>query len=342
MEFEYKWADPSDAAESDAIRRFVLAHFGAESIQAGDGRLEWIARDHPGGAHTAVCYRADRLAAVCFHLACGVRLGDEVRSAAFGLDLLVAPEARRQGVGTALLGQRIARFGLSLSTGQSAEMGKVYRHDERFRVLARWRRGVYQRRLPRRGAWRARLRDTLAWLLARSRPTVRGVRRPLDLAGACALLEELPGRLGNGEAGLELDSPYLRWRYGGPVYADHVFARLEGAGGARGLLVTRREGDTELLVELVCAADHRVELLRLAGRTTPGDRMVAAVAGMPLERALGSAGFLVRPLDAEVVAASDDLALLGRVESLDWVSFAGDSDTDLIRPPAAPRARSER
>jgi GNAT superfamily N-acetyltransferase len=329
VSLDYRWAETGDLP---ALNRFVAEHYGPGSIQARPGRLAWLCADHPAGLHVSLCRDGPTIVALCCHLPVTIAEGGSRHAGAFGIDLLVAPAYRRRGIGSRFLQMRLQRFALSLSSGQSAGMAALYRRRGAVR-LAAFRRSLFVRRFRLAGRPRELLRDLVA--RGRSGPSrdPRGRRDETDLDAACRLLAGIDTAPGTDEIGGTIDAPYLRWRYGGPVYGDYGFHRLRDDGGALGLLVSRRAGDTEILTDLVCAPAERPALLRLAGLTSPAARLVALTAGTGLAEDLGAAGFLVRPTEAEVVAASADTELVSRLAGRRWRFFAGDSDVDLIREP---------
>lgn len=331
MDLQLTWARRDEAAE---MERFVRDHFGAESVQALPGRVGWLGLDHPAGETTLLCRADGRLAGMCCHTAGQVRVGDHETTAATGIDMMVAPELRRRGVGSAILERRLERYGLSLSTGQSDAMMQVYGQRDDCRFLSRWQYAVLVRRLELRGNLKATLRDASARIPYLLRADVPGSRTELDLDEAAQLLPRIEDRLHPDEAGMRVDDEEFRWRFGGPVYADYRFYRLRTEDGADGLLVSRQEGPDEIVTDFHGPAAQRGRLLRLAGQTTRGRKLEVPFLGERLARDLTQVGFLVRPLGGRLVATTRDAELLARLERSDWVGFVATSDADLVRDPA--------
>lgn len=253
---------------------------------------------------------------------------------------MIHPEYRRQGLGQAILRRRQDEYDLSLSTGQSPAMAKLYERLEGVCCLAKWQRALFVRRLrlDKRPRWS--LRETLAYSGKFFRGTVSGVRQSLTLSAACETLAEIPPRLATHEAGILVSPEHFAWRYGGPVYQDYSFFALKRGNNLLGLIVSRQLDRTEHLSDLFCAPESRVDCFRLAGETTPGDRIIAIHAGRPLTRALRKAGYFVQAGGSQVIAASTEKSLIQELKDSQWCSFPGESDADLIRTPK-PRASAQ-
>ncbi len=206
---EFGWAGPGDLAELEA---FHAEHFGADSVQALPGRVRWLYFDHPLGLHVAVCRDGGRLVASCGHLAQVVPVAGAPVTAGFGIDFMVAPSHRRRGIGKRFLEMRLERFPLSLSTGQSAEMRALYAACGGVELGPLFL-GLHRRRPPGRGGAKALALGWAVWAAGvggRRVGAVPGLREV-----PCAEAAELAACGGDG-------GDWLRWRFGGPVYADHV------------------------------------------------------------------------------------------------------------------------
>ena len=243
--------------------------------------------------------------------------------------------SRGRGVASALLALRLERFAASLSTGQSPAMAVLYAkaggHD-----LGPIMRALRVRRPSWSGPPRALARDGVAWGLGVARGRGGGRRRALTVAEAAARLDEPGGRLAAAEAGPRPDAADFAWRYGGTVYADHLCWEVT-AGTARGLLVTRVEAATEVIVDVFARPPELPALLRATAATSTAPRLTAACHGARLAAAFAAAGWLVRPLEARFVVLAADAALRGELAGRPWAVYAGESDLDLLRrPPATP------
>lgn len=331
MPLEIVWLAAERAAELSA---FVREHFGGDAVQSAPGRLAWLASAPGDAAPTAVVRQDGRPVAMCCHVPAGLQLDGAGPRGGFGIDMMVAPEARRRGIARDILSARHEHFDLGLSTGQSPAMAEVYRRRGPGIELARWHLGIFRRGWSRPANLRAGLRDLAArWKSARSKGT-DGTRSGLALEQALPLVERFADRTAADEAGVRATPAWFAWRYAGTVYRDYRFVLLRDEHGAEGLVVLRDEPRREVLVDLYCRAEDRCALLHLAGATTRQPELRAGVAGETLVAALDRAGYFVRPSDAVIVASAADRELLERLGRRRWISYAGEADADLIRHPA--------
>jgi len=329
MDLEYSWATTDDL---EAIELFQRQHYGEDSVQNLPGRCRWLCAQHPAGLHISLCRDQNRIAALSCHQAVSLHCGGHPIEAGYGFDLLVASDYRRRGIGRRFLDMRLKRFPVSLSSGQSPGMAALYRSRNAL-TLAPFQRAIFVRRLAGDGGPKGLLMRACAGALRLTRRGVDGGREAIDLATANTLLSELEAVPGRDETGRLPWTEYLDWRFGGLVYNDHICWLLKTAAGERGLLVTRREPGREVVVDLYCAPNQRADLLRLAGDTSTEPELTALTAGRPLADAMRAAGWLVRPADARLVALSADPALTEALGRNAWISFASDSDADLLRRP---------
>jgi len=323
------WAS---AADLPALRDFTARTFGPDSLQAAPGRLEWLCAARPGDPLVAVCRDGGAVVAACCHLPARVALGERELDGAWGVDFMVDAERRGAGIGRRLLALRLARFAAGLSSGQSPAMSELYRRAggaETAGVM----RALFVRRPPATGGPKGLARDWFAWGLGVRRARGAASRRRLAVAEAATRLVEYGPRLAPDEAGTTPDPDLFRWRYGGPVYADYACWEVS-AGAARGLVVTRLAGEAEMVVDVVAPPAALPDALRAIARTSPAARLWCVFAGARPAAALRAAGWLVRPLGGRLVTMSADPDLARELAGRPWVVFAGDSDLDLLRPPA--------
>jgi len=310
---DVRWAEPDDVP---AVVAFWHRQFGPGSVQAVPGRAEWLFAGQPGGPRIAMATTADgAVVAACGHVVQRVEVpGLGQHEAVFGLDFMVDPAFRRQGLGARMLDLRLARFPLSLSTGQSAEMAALYRSRGALDLggfqVARFRRAVDLTDGPR-GA----LRDLVAVFRGLRGPRVDGRREPVS-------------------ADLPLDDSectWLTWRFEGPVYRDYRIEAL-GTGHGASVLVTRAQGRAEVLAHLSGPGD-RTAALALAARTCASGRLDALFCGRRLADDFAAAGYLVRPHDARLIGFAMDPDLRAALTDGAINLFAGSADADLLRTP---------
>lgn len=331
MNLVLEWAAPTDVP---ALRSFLFSAYGAAAIQTAPGRWDWLAGAHPLGMHVAMARASGRVVGASCHIPTRIAVGDQEINAAYGLDLIVDPSWRGQGVGKALLALRMERFAASLSTGQSPAMAAIYARagGQDCGPLVR---ALGVRRPTAAGRPRELARDLVSWGLGMARGGRGGTRQVLSVDEAGRHLKAIGPRLNPNEAGPGRDAADFVWRYGGPVYADqacwHVTVNL-----CRGLVVTRREGDTEVVVDVFARPGDLPAVLRAIAWTSTASRLRADLHGARPAAAFAAAGWLVRPRDARLVVLAKEPALLAELASRSWAFFAGESDLDLLRYPAAP------
>lgn len=315
VDVDVRWAEPDDVPD---VVAFWHRQFGPGSVQAVPGRAEWLFAGQPGGPHIAMAATADgAVVAACGHVVQRVEVPElGQREAVFGLDFMVDPSFRRQGLGARMLDLRLARFPLSLSTGQSTEMAALYRSRGALDLggfwLARHRRALDLTEGPR-GA----VRGLVAMMHGRRGPRVDGQRdRPAT---------ELPPDAS--------DRAWLIWRFDGPVYRDYRIERLVGNHGTS-VLVTRRQERREMLVHWEGPVD-RTAALALAARTGTTGRMDALFCGRQLAAEFAAAGYLVRPHEARLIGFTTDPELQAVLANGSIDLFAGSADADLLRKPSS-------
>lgn len=308
-----RWAGPDDVP---AVVAFWRRQFGPGSVQAVPGRAEWLFAGQPGGPRIAMATTADgAVVAACGHVVQRVEVpGLGMREAAFGLDFMVDPAFRRQGLGARMLDLRLARFPLSLSTGQSAQMAALYRSRDAL-DLGSFRLALFRRTVDLTSGPRGVLREVVA--------VMRGCRGP-----------RVDGHRGHPVDDLPLDDAeraWLAWRFDGPVYRDYRIEQLDGNRGPA-VLVTRMQGRREVLVHLGSVPD-RTAALAMAARSCATGRLDALFCGQRLAGEFAAAGFLVRPHDARLIGFTSDPDLQAALQRGSIDLFAGSADADLLRTP---------
>ena len=325
----FRWAEPGDLPAYEA---FVAETYGPDSIQAIPGRARWLYWENPLGLHVALCLQGERIVGACGHLPYPVVVGGEPLEAAFGIDMMVAPELRRRGIARKLLEMRLARFELSLSSGQSNEMAALY-ETASAEDLGPMMQGWWRRQLPRPGRPRRFLRELASWARPRLRTRAGTAdRRPIELDEAARFIDgwtnhgSVPGRASRWEA-------WFRWRYGGTIYGDHRFWHVRVPKSVQGILVSRIEKDQESIVQCFCAETALPAFLRAAGRTSPESEVSLCGSGRELAGAMSAAGYLSRSRASRIVAVSASGRLTSGQDLRNVVLWAGASDIDLLRWP---------
>jgi hypothetical protein len=226
---------------------------------------------------------------------------------------------------------RLERFALSLSSGQSSGMAKLYR-DAGARDLGPFYEVRARRVVPILGSPRRTARDAVAWLLPRVRRGSQGPRRrTLSAAEAAARVATLAqaGEAWTGPADSRA-AEWFVWRYDGPVYRDHAFWAISSEESGGGVLVTRRTGHEERIVDLLAPVPAAAELLAACFATSESNAIATLLVGDALVAAARRAGYLTRRADARLVALP---APGSTVDAAPLAFLAGIADADLLRRP---------
>jgi len=309
-DLEFSWAEPEDLLDLEA---FQTACYDAGAWQRTPGRARWMYFDHPLGLHVALCRAAGRLVAACGHLPQPVEVDGRRVTAGFGVDFMVAPDHRRRGIGRRFLEMRLERFDLGLSTGQSPGMFALYR-SAGATDLGPLRTAVFRRRPARGGPPRRALRDTVLWLCGLA---AGGAPRD-DLADTAA---DEPDATADGEL-----RAWLRWRYGGPVYADY-------RAWSRGRTTARGRETEGLRIVTGARGQDRAGLLAALARSGPAVETRVVFAGTALADDLQQAGYRLGTAGSRLVAVTRDRELAGRLRPGGLEITADAADADLLRHP---------
>jgi len=325
-----RWATADDVPR---IAGFLREGFGPASLQCFPGRFEWLLVENPYGFHATIAESAGRIVGFrgCLPFSCeglsGVR-------AAFGMDFLVLPGYRRQGIGKDLLRLALERFELMVSTAPSPVNERLYR-GMGARQLTRMYSALCRCARPAGGRARSVVRDWVSYAWYRCLARLPARARPIDLNRACELAGDGTVRLAGAEFGALRGAEFLRWRYGcGPYARDYVLLELAMDGSPPAVAVVRPAAGGVALVDLLCGAATRRRALAALAAGRLGEAATARFAGDSLKRAFRGAGFLARRSPGVVLALSAHERLLSELSRLRWTSFPGDSDMDLVRQPA--------
>ena len=117
---------PEDRAEIDALFRRV---FGAAQADASRARWEWQYRQNPHAREPQIWIARDEGKVVGQYATMPVRLKvrDQEIDASWGMDVMIAPERQRQGLGEVLFRTWDAHTGASLGMGLSIGSHKLFR-----------------------------------------------------------------------------------------------------------------------------------------------------------------------------------------------------------------------
>ena len=338
---------PEDRRLVEALYRRI---FGNDAASANQLRWTWQYRRNPNAPpEGAPIWLAREGPAVVGHYATvPVRLAVKGREidAAWGTDLMVAPERQRQGLGETLFRtwdrHAGASIGLGLSESSHRLLQKIGWPDiGPVPCLVK----PLSRRALRRPTWPVGLNRlvsavTLPWvrLVARSRPLHGEVQtiRQFD-EGFTRLWERVSGRLA---FAVRRDAPYLNWKY---IQAPHVrysVAALrrdqESAGYAVYRHVQEPRGRVTLLVDFLTDPDDEAGFLTLLrwidreARAADSDKIRTYVMHEGFRKLLRKSGYYPVKSAMEFVAKVNAIDVpKSFYESTEaWHVTLGDSDQD--------------
>jgi GNAT superfamily N-acetyltransferase len=338
---------PEDQRAVEALYRRV---FGQDAAAASRLRWEWQYHRNPnsapGGPLIWVAREAQTI--VGGYGAIPVRLAVNGREidAAWGADVMVAPERRRQGLGEQLVRTWERNVGAALGLGLSESSSGLF-HKLRFPTYGPVPCLVkpLSRRALRRPHWPVPINRFVSWL---TYPFVRTVSRLKPLRGEVQVIRHfdesftrLWDRVAPQFAGaVRRDAAYLNWRYIHPPHVRYTVAALHRDGEAAGYAVYRHaqepRGRATRLIDFFADPqdeDALVSLLRFVDREaqaadTDKIRVFATHAGF--RRVLRKSGYYPWRSTMEFVAKISgvdvDAAFYANADG--WHITNGDSDQD--------------
>jgi hypothetical protein len=262
------------------------------------------------------------------------------------MDVMVAPERQRQGLGEILFGTWDTHVGASLGLGLSDASSRLFRK-------LRWPDvgpvpcliKPLTRRALRRPSWPPLLNRLVS---AATFPLVKFVarHRPLGVEvaptrqfepGFTTLWERIADRF---EFAVRRDAPYLQWKFIAPPHVRYSVAVVGGPGQPRGYVVYRHviepRGRVTLLVDFLTDPDDTEAFLALLryvdreARAADSDKIRTFAAHEGFRRLLKKSGYF------EVKSTMEFVAKLNAVSVPDefydhrdrWHVTLGDSDQD--------------
>lgn len=338
---------PDDRRQVEALYRRV---FGPDAAEANRLRWDWQYRRNPQlpGNGPMIWVAREGTTVVGQYASMPVRLslrGREI-DASWGMDVMVAPERQRQGLGDALFRTWDRNTGASLGLGLSAASANLFKKMSWPEVgpvpcLVK----PLSRRALRRPSWPVGLNRlvsyvTLPWIrvVSRSRPLKAEVRaiRHFD-EGFTRLWDRLRHDFA---FAVRRDASYLNWKY---VQAPHVryqIAALIRGDEAAGYVVYRHvqepRGRVTLLVDFLAdPADDEgfLTLLRWVdreARAADSDKIRTFALNDGFRRLLRKSGYFVVKSTMEFVAKVNDDHIPSDFykKTSDWHVTLGDSDQD--------------
>ena len=338
---------PGDRRQVDALYRRV---FGQDSADANRLRWEWQYRRNPNSPAEGplIWIAREGNTVIGQYAAMPVRAvvrGREI-DAAWGMDVMVAPERQRQGLGEALFRTWDRSVGASLGLGLSAASSRLFEKLSWPNVgpvpcLVK----PLSRRALRRPTWPVGLNRlvsavTLPWvrLIARARPLqgeVRSLRQFDDRF--TRLWERLSGTF---DFAVRRDAPYLNWKYGQAPHVRYSMAALWREGEPAGYVVYRHaqepRGRVTLLVDLLADPGDRAAVLTLLrwvdreARFADSDKIRTFALHAGLRRLLRKSGYYPVKSTMEFVMKVNAVDLPAEFydDTDRWHVTLGDSDQD--------------
>jgi hypothetical protein len=336
-----------DRVAVDSLYRRVFGNDMAESSRL---RWEWQYRYNPNNpAHGPQIWLAREGPAVIGQYATmPVRLhvrGQEI-PASWGMDVMVAPERQRQGLGEILFGTWDQHVGASLGLGLS---------DASFRLFHKLRWPdvgpvpclikPLTRRALRRSTWPEPVNELVSALSA---PVVRVVARPRPLQGHVEPTRRFDARFtdlwnrvaASFDLAVRRDAAYLNWKYIGPPHVRYCIAVFTRDGRPDGYAVYRHlrepRGRVTLLVDfLTDPGDEQafLTLLRFVdreARAADSDKIRTFVMHADFRRRLKKSGYFQVKSTMEFVARINAVAVGDDFyrQRDRWHVTLGDSDQD--------------
>jgi GNAT superfamily N-acetyltransferase len=324
--------------------------FGADMADANRLRWDWQYRSNPNTPATGpLIWVAREGSAIVGQYACmpvtlGVN-GKEI-DAAWGMDVMVAPERQRQGLGDLLFRTWDRNVGASLGLGLSESSYKLFQKLKWPDVgpvpcLVK----PLSRRALRRPTWPVPINRlvsyvTLPWvrLVSRSRPlegTVRPIRHFDDRF--TGLWERVRDKFA---FAVRRDARYLQWKYIQPPHVRYLVGALERDGDIAGYVIYRHavepRGRVTLLVDFFADPDDASAVTTLLrwidreARAADSDKIRAFSMHEGFRRHFRKSGYYSVKSTMEFVAKINavDVPASHHTNTGRWHVTLGDSDQD--------------
>jgi GNAT superfamily N-acetyltransferase len=265
---------PEDRRQVEVLYRRV---FGPDAAEASRHRWQWQYRQNPSAPSDGppIWLAREGQTVIGQYATLPVRLsvaGHEI-DAAWGTDVMVAPERRRQGVGDALLRawdrHAGAALGLGLSDSSRGLIEKLqWPNLGPIPALVK----PLSRRALRRPTWPVPINRFVSYVTL---PAVRLVSRQRPLAGEVRTVRHFDDRFtalwgrvaGRFALAVRRDASYLNWKFISPPHVRYTIAILERGDEVAGYAVYRHVaeplGRVTRLVDFLTDPDDRAGFLTL-------------------------------------------------------------------------------
>jgi GNAT superfamily N-acetyltransferase len=338
---------PEDRRAVEALYRRV---FGSDMANASRLRWDWQYRMNPNvPAAGPLIWVGREGGAVIGQYACmPVRLlvnGREV-DAAWGMDVMVAPERQRQGLGDLLFRTWDRNVGASLGLGLSESSYRLFQKLQWPDVgpvpcLVK----PLSRRALRRPTWPVPINRLVSYLTL---PWIRLVARVRPLEGEMRTVHHFDDRFTRlwervkpkFAFAVRRDAAYLQWKYVGPPHVRYAIAALERGDEVAGYVVYRHtyepRGRVTLLVDFLADPDDASAVKTLLrwvdreARAADSDKIRTFSMHEGFRRQLRKAGYYTVRSTMEFVAKINavDVPAAFYKDTSGWHVTLGDSDQD--------------
>lgn len=335
---------PDDRKALDALYRRV---FGQDSAQANRLRWDWQYRRNPnGGPLIWVAREGQTIVGQYATMPVKLAVNGQEIDAAWGMDVMVAPERQRQGLGEQLFRTWDRNVGASLGLGLSDASYKLFKKLQWPDVgpVPRMVKPISRRAL-RQPSWPEPINRLVSALTL---PWVRMVSRMRPLQGEVITVRQfddsftrLWDRVGS-KFGFTArrDAAYLNWKYIQAPHVRYTIAALVRDGETAGYAVYRHTQEprwrvTVLVDFLTDPADDEglLTLLRWVdreARAADSDRIRAFSTHAGFQRAFRKSGYYIRKSTMQFVAKINAMPVPKTFydTTATWHITLGDSDQD--------------
>ena len=338
---------PEDRRQVEALYRRV---FGPDMAEANRLRWDWQYRRNTSvpGDGPLIWLAREGSTIVGQYAAMPVRLavqGKEV-DAAWGMDVMVAPERQRQGLGDQLFRVWDRNVGVSLGLGLS---------DSSYRLFQKMRWPdigpvpclvkPLSRRALRQPTWPTAVNRLVSYV---TYPWVKLVARARPLQGEVRVVRQFDDSLtrlwdrvrGSFDFAVRRDAAYLTWKYIQAPHVRYTIAVLERGGEAAGYVVYRHKpeprGRVTLLVDMLTAPDDEGGMLTLLrwvdreARANDSDKIRTFAMHEGFRKLLRKSGYYSVKSTMEFVAKVNAIEVPATFykDTSRWHVTLGDSDQD--------------
>ena len=338
---------PDDRRAVEALYRRV---FGTDLAEANRLRWDWQYRKNPymPAAGPLIWLAREGQTIVGQYAAMPVRLtvnGREI-DAAWGMDVMVAPERQRQGLGDVLFRTWDRNVGASLGLGLSESSYRLFQK-------MRWPDigpvpclvKPLSRRALRRPTWPVALNRLVSYITL---PWIRLVSRSRPLEGEVRVIRHFDDRFtrlwdrisGKFAFAVRRDAAYLNWKYIQPPHVRYAVAVLERGDEAAGYVVYRHvqepRGRVTLVVDFLADPDDAAAMTTLLrwidreARAADSDKIRTFAMHEGFRKSLRKSGYYHVKSTMEFVAKINavDVPEAYFKDTSRWHVTLGDSDQD--------------